>query len=199
MINSSHLPSQHKIFYDYTILLVRRWLLTHIASPCTERIHVLFDHPVRIQQSPKDVERARRDKSASDLHSLFSIDFPIENSTLIPYGGQNFWRKFITNRKYKGELVKYPSHSFLGIFPNYLKGRQKYATAGGFDHPDMRNKAFMCYSTNDNFLPIEVPSLKSDHVETDSRASLHALHGSLINILIFSRDTDTCHNGRPLL
>ena len=70
MINSSPLPLQHKTFYDYTIFLVHRWLLTHIASPCTEEIHVPFDHPGWMEQSPKDVERARRDESVSDLQSF---------------------------------------------------------------------------------------------------------------------------------
>ena len=96
-------------------------------------------------------------------------------------------------------MVKYLSHSFLCILPNYLKGRQKFVTAGGFDDPDIRDKAFMCYYTNDICLPIEVLSLKSDHEETDSSAWLHALDGSLINILIFSPDTDTYHIGMPLL
>ena len=130
MINSSPLPSQHKTFYDYAILLVHRWLLTHIASPCTEEIHVLFRHLGRMEQSPKDVERARHDERVSDFQSFCSIDFPIENSTLIPYGGQNLCRKFITNRKCKRELVKYLPQSFLCILPNYLKGRQKFVTAG---------------------------------------------------------------------
>ena len=76
------------------------------------------------------------------------------------------------------------------MLPHYLKRRQKFVTAGRFNDPDMRDKAFMCYSANDSCLPIEVPSLKSDHEETDSRAWLHALDGSLINILIFSPDTD---------
>ena len=79
-------------------------------------------------------------------------------------------------------IGKYLSHSFLCILSNYLKGRKKFVTARGFDDPDMRDKAFMCYSTNDSCLPIDV---KSDHEETDRIAWLHALDGSLINILIY--------------
>ena len=56
----------------------------------------------------------------------------------------------------------------------------------------------MLYSTNYSCLPVDVPLLKSDHEETDSRAWLYALDGSLINILIFSPDTDTYHIGMPL-
>ena len=78
-----------------------------------------------MEQSPKDVERARRDESASDFQSLCSTDFPMENSTLIPYGGQNFWTKCITNRKCKRELVTIPVPFIPVYFTKLSEGEAK--------------------------------------------------------------------------
>ena len=66
---------------------------------------------------------------------------------------------------------------------------------------NQRDKAFVCSSDSlfQNILPAEVPSLKSDHEETDSRVWLHALDGPITSVLIFSPDTDTSHIGLPLL
>ena len=109
--------------------------------------------------------------------------------------------KIFGNRTCKRELVNYLSHSFLSIMPSYLKGKQKFIAAGGFDNPNQRDKAFVSSSDSlfQNILPAEVPSLQSDHEETDSRVWLHALDGQITSVLIVSADTDTYHIGLPLL
>ena len=72
--------------------------------------------------------------------------------------------------------------------PSYLKGRQKFITAGGFDNPNQRDKAFVCSSDSlfQNSVPAEVPSLQSDHEETDSRVWLHALDGPITSVNFFT-------------
>ena len=177
--------------------MVQKWLLFHISSPATKEIHVLFDHPGQMEFSPKDVERTRRDTTASPTSNI-SVTFPIENSTSIP-SGVKLWREFTSERHCKRELIKYLTKLLLDILPEYLKGHQKFITAGGFDDPARKDKALMCSQSMKDSLPVEVSALASNHEETDSRAWLHALTGSTNNVLIFSPDTDTYHIGLPLL
>ena len=95
----------------------------------------------------------------------------------------------------------YLSHSFLSVMLSYLKGRQKFIIAGGFDNPNQKDKAFVCSSDSlfQNSMPAEAPSLQSDHEETDSRVWRHALDGPITGVLIFLPDTDTYHIGLPPL
>ena len=139
-ISTSPLPTQHKKFYDYGVFLVQKWLLFHISSPDTKEIHVLFDHPGQMEFSPKDVERARHDTTASPT---FNISVTFQNSTPIP-SGVKLWRELISERHCKGELIKYLANLFLGILPEYLKGHQTFIAAGGFDDPTRKDKALVC-------------------------------------------------------
>ena len=141
------------------------------------------------------MERARRDTTASPTSNI-SVTFFIENSTPIP-SGVKLWREFISERHCKRELIKYLANLFLDIVPEYLKGHQKFITAGGFDDPVRKDKALMCSQSMKGSLPVEVSALAINHEETDSRAWLHALTGSTNNVLIFSPDTDTYHIGLP--
>ena len=76
MIYTSPLPTQHKTFYDYDVFLVQKRLLFHISSPATKEINVLFNHPGQMEFSPKDVERARHDTTASPTSNI-SVTFLI--------------------------------------------------------------------------------------------------------------------------
>ena len=89
-------------------------------SPATKEIHVLFDHPRQMELSPKDVERAMRDTTASPTSNI-SVTFPIENSTPIP-SGVKLWREFISKRHCKIELIK---RNFNSCSSKTLKKRQK--------------------------------------------------------------------------
>ena len=42
-------------------------------------------------------------------------------------------------------------------FTKLPEGETKMCHCRGFDDPDMRVKGFVCWSTNDSCLPIEVP------------------------------------------
>ena len=153
MINTSPLPTQHKTFCDYGVFLVQKWLLFHISSPATNEIHVLFDHPGTMEFSPKDVERARRDITASPTSNI-SVAFPIENSTPIP-SGVKLSREFISESHCKRELIKYLANLFLDTLPEYLKGHQKFITAGGFDDPVRKDNALMCSQSMKGSLPVK--------------------------------------------
>ena len=90
---------------------------------------------------------------------------PQYNIKLKIFGGN-----FLATEHCKRELVYYLSHSFLSILPSYLKERQKFSTSAGFDNPNQEDKALVCLSDSlfQNILPVEEPSLQSDHEETDS-------------------------------
>ena len=190
LINSSPLYGQHKTFIDYTIFLVKRWIIPHLFKPSVKEIYVLFDHPERQGNYPKQVERLRRDGSSLLDDSQPSVNtcsfWEINDSSHLP----SDWRSFLADRKSKRSLVNYLSASFLTLVPKFINDSQSFTTAGGFDG-EKKDKAFTCTKLE----TFEDISFKSNHEETDSRVWFHALTCTGRNILIFSPDTDTFHVG----
>ena len=193
LINSSPLYGQHKTFLDYAIFLVKRWIFPHLSrTSVVKEVHVLFDHPERQGNYPKQAERLRRDGSSllSNRHSSENSFLKINDSCHLPAD----WRSFLADRKSKRALVNYLSASFLSLVPKFLTDGQSFTTAGGFDG-EKKDKAFTCTNleTSENI------SFKSNHEEADSRVWFHALACAGKNILIFSPDTDTVHIGLPFI
>ena len=192
LINSSPLYGQHKTFVDYVIFLVKRWIVPHLSKPSVKEVHVLFDHPERQGNYPKQVERLRRDVSSllDDNQSSGNNFWEINDLCHLP----SDWRSFLADRKSKRSLVNYLSASFLTLVPKFINDGQSFTTAGGFDG-EKKDKAFTCTKLE----TFENISLKSNHEEADSRVWFHALTCTGRNILIFSPDTDTVHVGLPFV
>ena len=162
LINSSPLYGQHKTFLDYAIFLVKRWIFPHLSrTSVVKEVHVLFDHPERQGNYPKQAERLRRDGSSllSDHHSSENSFLKINDSCHLPAD----WRSLLADRKSKRALVNYLSASFLSLVPKFLTDGQSFTTAGGFDG-EKKDKAFTCTNleTSENI------SFKSNHEEADS-------------------------------
>ena len=72
-------PLHHKTMKEYTMFVLKRFVIKHFLRGCIE-VHVIFDDPNRYDLSPKTVERERRDKqTTSDLnhiHSKFEDSLP---------------------------------------------------------------------------------------------------------------------------
>ena len=62
-LNTTPLGS-HRTFADYAHFLAKRFLLPHFSRGCIE-VHLIFDNPGRLPQTPKYFERKRRDLSAT--------------------------------------------------------------------------------------------------------------------------------------
>ena len=184
LINSSPLYGQHKTFTDYAIFLVKRRIVLHLSKPSVKEVHVLFDHPERQGNYPKQVERLRRDVSSllDDNQSSGNNFREINDLCHLP----SDWRSLLADRKSKRSLVNYLSASFLTLVPKFINDGQSFTTAGGFDG-EKKDKAFTCTKLE----TFENISLKSNHEEADSRVWFHALTCTGRNILIFSPDTDT--------
>ena len=141
LINSSPLYGQRKTFIDYAIFLVKRWIVPHLSKPSAKEVHVLFDHPERQGNYPKQAERLRRDVSSllDDNQSSGNNFREVNDSCHLP----SDWRSFLAGRKSKRSLVNYLSASFLTLVPKFINDGQSFTTAGGFDG-EKKDKAFTC-------------------------------------------------------
>ena len=62
MLNTTPLGS-HRTFTEYANFLSTRFVLPHYAKGAKE-VHIIFDNPGRLPQTPKYFERNRRDSQA---------------------------------------------------------------------------------------------------------------------------------------
>ena len=90
-------------------------------------IHVLFDDHGMMEHSPTEIERQKRDKSATvnSDHECLSIDSLMALPT--------DWRGNLLNcRKCKRLLCDFLSHEMLVLIHTHLREDQIFITAGGF-------------------------------------------------------------------
>ena len=66
---------------DYARFLLRRFIVTQFTKGEKE-VHVIFDNPGRLQNTPKHFEHKRRDGSAKVIAHMCE---EITNSTLLPH------------------------------------------------------------------------------------------------------------------
>ena len=154
-------------------------------------MHVIFDDPGSLPNTPKKFEHLRRDKQhLKEDHSCtkLSLDSSIQKN----------WRvNILSCRKCKRTLVLILSKFFSSVVPQNLAPNQKFVTAGGFEGID-RHKA---YTVQRRGTPQCAPLLTCNAEETDTRQTLwlHVKHSAGLNKLILSPDTDVYHIGLPLV
>ena len=106
VINTTPLGS-HKTMVDYAKFLLIRFIEAQFRCGCYE-VHVIFDNPDRLQNTPKYFEHLRRDKLAS-IQTNHCCD-TITGTSKIP----KKWREDLINcRECKRSLVKYLTQYFL--------------------------------------------------------------------------------------
>lgn len=105
--------------------LFRRFVLSHFVGGSAE-VHLVFDIPGRLPNSPKALERQRRDAicslSQDHQHSTFS-------DTCTPPSN---WRELLSCRQCKRKLVLYLGEAFMKNTRKLLRGRQMFILAGCF-------------------------------------------------------------------
>ena len=105
MLNTTPL-STHSIMKEYALFLLRRFVINYFSSS-TNQVHILFDNPGRLPNSPKAFERKRRDSertvSSDHKHMCFSDACAIPSNS----------RDCISCRSCKWALLLYLGECFL--------------------------------------------------------------------------------------
>ncbi|CAC5421245.1 unnamed protein product [Mytilus coruscus] len=93
LINTIPLSS-HRTFIDYAEFLFTRWIVKSHIQFKAQVIHVVFDHPNRNGESPKDIERSRRTHEFNQENITYNT---LSSDLLLP----NNWRNFLNVRDHK--------------------------------------------------------------------------------------------------
>ena len=185
IINTTPLGS-HK---DYARFLFTRFVVSQFKRGCNE-VHVIFDNPGRLANTPKYFEQNRRDHLAIVQPNHYCDT--INSTTKIP----TKWRENLLHcRQCKRSLVKYLTHFFLYYMHKYLQRNQRVYLAGG--HDDVITDT--CWYVTNGTKPQPDPRYTSNAEETDTRIWVHVRRTECKRILIISPDTDVYHIGLPLV
>ena len=184
LINITPWSAHHNIG-EYAEFLLRQHILPHFRNGSSE-VHLLFDDPECQVQSPKYLERHRRDQlhPVSPEHhcSGFTKDMVIPPK----------WRENVLNcRQCKRNLVCFLSNFFLESIRRKLQPNQRFVTAGGLNGT-LRNQAMYVTLTQ---APQSDPQLTCNAEESDTRIWLHVINSIGLKKLVLSPDTDVYHIG----
>ena len=188
MINTTPLGS-HRIMSEYAKFLFTRFVMSQFRRGCTE-VHVLFDNPGRLPNTPKYFEHKRRDQTGTVQANHFCDN--ITSTTNIP----TKWRDNLLHcRECKRSLVKYLTHFFLHYMNKYLQPNQRVYLAGGHEE----GITDTCWYVTNDTKPQPDPKYTSNAEETDTRIWVHVRQTECTRILVVSPDTDVYHIGLPLV
>ena len=188
MINTKPLGA-HKTLADYANFLMKRFIITRFNRESSE-VHIIFDNPGRLQNTPKYFEQTRRDATAKVKANHFCDE--LTGNTKIPNGK---WQETIINcRQCKRNMVKFLTWYFLNNAQPHLQHHQTLYVAGGFEG-HLCDTAWFVKGGNK---PQPDPLYHCNAEETDTRLWLHAKQTRYNKLLITSPDTDVYHIGLPL-
>ena len=126
ILNTSPLCS-HRTFADYSNFLSKRFLTPHFNNGARE-VHLIFDNPGRMEQTPKHFERKRRDLSANVVAGHVCDD--ITESRPIP----SKWRENIINcRNCKCNLVLFLGRYYMKVIPKQIQPGKVLIMAGCYE------------------------------------------------------------------
>ena len=187
MINTSPIGT-HKTICDYGDFLFVRFIVPQWLRGSKE-VHIIFENPGRIPESPKQFERTRRDDCATVISNHVCSE--ITNTSQIP----SKWRdNFINCRNCKRKLVLFLTNYFLQTSGTKMQPGKVLLIAGGFCG-SIEDTAWAVTSDQP---PYPNPLYTCNSEETDTRMWLHVKQTEQSNILIMSPDTDCYHIGMPL-
>ncbi len=165
LINTTPLGS-HKTLADYARFLITRFVVTQFSKGSDE-VHVIFDNPGRLQNTPKYFEHERRDGTAK-LTEDHCCDVMLP-TTKVP----KRWRESLLNcRTCKRGLVNFLTDYFLKIIHTYLQAHQSLYVAGGFEG-DITDTAWY---VRGNSPPQPDPRYTCNAEEADTSLITHQTH-----------------------
>ena len=188
LINTAPLGS-HRTLADYARFLMRRYVITEFNRGSSE-VHIIFDTPGRLLNTPKYFEHVRRDQNAKVATNHYCDD--LATTTKIP---ARQWREnFLNCRACKRNLVKFLGKFLLDNIGVYLQSQQTLYVAGAHDE----NLVDSAWFVTGRHSPQPDPSYTCNGEEADTRLWLHAKQTRYSKILVLSPDTDVYHIGLPL-
>ena len=188
LINTSPLGS-HKTLADYAIFLLRRHAILQFNRG-SEEVHIIFDNPGQLANTPKCFEQERRDKTKKMLTDHYCDVLNGETKIL-----QGKWQESLLNcRVCKRKLVNYVGNFFLDRAGTYLETGQTLYVAGCFEGETVNTAWFV----HEDKRPQPHPAFTCNAEEADTRIWLHVTNTVHRRLLIVSPDTDVYHIGLPL-
>ena len=169
---------------EYVQMLMAKYVKPHFHAGVRE-VHILFDNPGALPETPKEIEQKRRDEhNKSQSHTCVQL----QHSQEIPHK----WRELLSCRKCKRNLTIYIATAMLESAPGFLTGEQEFIT----------NIQEIAYSINCEKEKLPRPCYYSNADESDTRVWLHCIHAVGPRKLIYSPDTDVYQIGltmQPIL
>ena len=171
IINTTPLGS-HKYLSDYASFLIRRFIITQTRRGVHE-VHIIFDNPGQLPNTPKQFEQKRRDKMSAVTSGHICIE--MQNDTPIE---MRKWReKFLNCRFCKRNILKYLGQYILANVGTYLTSQQKVYVAGARDDTT-------AWFIEGEASPEPEPLFASNAEETDSRIWLHVSNCTAAKVLV---------------
>ena len=188
LIQTAPLPGV-STFGHYTDLLLKCFVQPHLRAGATQ-VHVFFNNPNNSIQSPKEIERQKRDTSAH-----VDSDHECLDNTVVGAVPTNWRGKLLNCRTCKMLLCEFLSQEMLHLVPPMLRDNQTFITAGGF----VGQQRSQCWSVTKSDDPQPLPYLRSNVEETDLRIWLHCMNSTGSRKMLYSPDTDVYNIGLPII
>ena len=159
---------------EYAQMLFIRYVTPHYNRNATE-VHVVFDNPGGLAETPKEIEQKRRDAASAESMDHKCTTF--HSGTEVPKN----WRALLACRRCKSALTSYLAEQFLELAPSHMQdtGQEFFTNVKG-----------VAYTSSNEEDMMERPSLSTNMDEADMRIWLHCVHSNCTRIVIFSPDTD---------
>lgn len=169
---------------DYAMLLFNRFFAPYFQTNSTKEIHLVFDAPNQQPFNPKAFEQRRRDQGRNTNSNHEHIHFTPSTKT------PSNWREHIDCRQCKKSLIEAITLPYLQSIRFRLKADQVLVVSGCYsaNHPP-------CFISGDGSLPSTANHLKTTSEEADLRIWRHVYQSNMLNILVYSPDTDVYNIG----
>ena len=191
IININYLGC-HTYLEEYTKILLTQFILTQFSCGSTE-VHVIFDNPERVRNTPKSLEQSRHD-CTSTISPDHTCEPLLSTAKIQPL---SCWRdNYINYRECQRASSEIHRRLPAKERRTVSKGDTNavHSIAGCFD-----GRAIDTAWHTNGLRDIQPdPRFCCDAGETDNRLWLHATKTLHNQVLIISRDTDVYHIGLPL-
>ncbi len=179
LVQTSPIPTLATM-QEYVQFLITKFVRPHFSAGVSE-VHVVFDSPGSLPETPKEIEQARRDQSSTKAPSVEHQCTLFQASEKVP----NKWRAVLACRQCKKALTWMVAEEMLHLVVPIISPHQTFVT-------NIQEEAFV--TTTDN-IKKSLPSLWTNADEGDLRVWLHCIQSTGRKKLIFSPDTDVYHIG----
>ena len=167
---------QHKTLEQYAYLLFRQYCVPHYQHG-TNEVHLVFDHPGRVDFNPKECEHKRRySRGSSTAKEHAHVTFTPQSTIPRP------WREYLDCRQCKRSLVEALGWVYLRTATHHFKDGQVLVLAGCFSG-ERQDDAWVL--TGGSSIPEPTHMYTSNALEADMRVWRHATQTQFQKILVY--------------